>query len=620
MALFRLLLATTTLSTPAPSGSLNPPSMVFPSSTISTQQATFDDPATFTVAAFETALSNGGVITFGAGTFDISGITPQALNGVRIEGAGEGLTTLQGGFDVDAETSASTDVIGIVNGRVEVEDITFDSVRSVLIASGSAPPSGSGYPDTVALQSAASGTNYPLPFTDGLAFRNVTVANSGRLMHGEEGAATTNGNTDWGGAAEGARNCYFFNVTIDNCWHAFCWRFHGAAKDWLFYNCYFRDCGHRAWSTVNGRNLCPGVRLNFDTGGVSSADLTGGEMAENVRFEHCTFDGIYFDTDPDGNTTDAWMYAIRLVNSYEGCWVRDCYFKNIGYDSNGNQKNTAPETSGLVYFKGAMEFRRIAVNRLCGGDSGVFNFKNGWNATAYNLDNSFRSQDFEDVYIQDIETIPQANRKDGIGSDFTTKNVFLTAGSCNPRVVNFWLESGDTEIGCYPQFNTNDANVSLIASSTTTDWTVNGLSANNAAASIIRCDGTSTTARPDITIDNVKVQIDSWTPNPCSLLSTVNDVGDVAITNCQVDVTGAGVTDVTLAEIDGTNNLTSEPTGRIIGQSGTAYSQFGTNVTNQTLSDQPTAPAGATLDWLFGASTIVGCDRLAAGDDIVDPR
>jgi len=624
--LFDMLLATTALSTPdptpdpPPSGSLNPPSMAFPSSTITSQQATFDDPATFNVSAFETALSNGGVITFGAGTFDISGIAAQTLDGVRIEGAGKDTTILEAGFDPDVETTGSDDVIGIIAGRVELEDLTFKNVRSVLVASGTGPPSGSGYPDTVALQSLASGTSFPRPFNDALACRNIAVKDSGRLMHGEEGASTADGNNTWGGATDAVTGCYFFNCDFTNLWHPFLWKFHGNATDWLIYNCLFRDCGHRAWSSVDGRNACPGWRVHFDTGGLSSGDLSGGKTSDNFRFEHCTFDGIYFNTDVGSKETDAWMYAIRAVNLYQRCWIRDCYFRNIGYDSAGNQKNTSPETSGLFYFKGGAKYERIAVNRFCGGDSGMFNAKPGWMDNAHGIDGSYRLHDVQDLYIRDIEDIPQSNRKDNVGSDFTTKNVFFTSGSLNPRIENFWLETASTSIGIYPQFNMSNENVTLIGSSTMKDWTINGLSANNNAAAIMRCDGASSNHPPDITIDNIKAQITSWAPSMCSLLSTVDPVSTVTITNAQVDVTGAGVGDVTLAEIDGSATMAAEPTGRILGQSGTAYSQEGSGVTNKTLSNQPSEPAGATLDWLFGASTIVGCDRLAAGDDMTDPR
>lgn len=619
MSFFDLLFATTALTAQAPtSGSLNPPSMPFPASWYTTTAASFDVASwnankAGELTRFEGALAAGGKIVFGTGTFDISGIAPQLLDGVRIEGAGKGLTILRGAFEVDADFSDSaSDVVGIITGRVELANLTFDKVRAVYIGAGSYGPNAtSALPDNQALQALASGHNHPRTFSDSMSWWNVAVTSSGRAIWMEDNGYDGNNDANKDAAVHDG---YFFHCDFINLWHAIAVKCAGAPNNWLWYDCYFEDLIYR-WTgnTYGGRNVGVGIRLMEDTTGfdASQAHLWG---ADNIRLEHCTFNGLSCTHQPrvgdDGE--HIWVYPFRVTNAYRNCWAKNCYFRHMGWDKNGNRQCSLPETSGLFYTKGPWLYENVVVDRICLGDSGIFNDKSPGEPGMFDAGFDIRSGDFKNVYVRNVEEIPSGARTDG-GGTFTPKNIFFTAQAVRPRFLNVTIENAITDIGPFPQFFSDTG---LMGSLEIQDYTATGLTIKNSVGALFRIDGTSRTPAPDVTIDNVVSQFDSAVPEPLAAVKVTEAAGDITITDVEMDVTGTGVTAAALLRLEAAGNVTAEPTGRIVGTS-TAYSQMGSGVTSRTLVNGP-RPVGATLGWLFGeAAAPIGSGMLTAA--VADP-
>jgi len=593
-----------------PRANLKPPSLPFPPSRIvEPVRMVAASPRDFSLQAFERALRAGGVIRLGPGIYDLTGIRAQPLAGVRIEGAGKHVTVLRGAFDVDRDFSPrASDVVGIITGRVELADLTFDRVRAVYIGAGSFQPnSTSATPDAGALQSLASGHVYPTPFPNSMSWWNVAVTNSARAVWMEEAGLDDGDPANW---KKVVNDGYFFHCDFINLWHALAVKSAGAMNNWLWYNCYFENLIYR-WtgSTYGGRNLGVGIKLMENPGGLQGKTDYDTWGANNIRLEHCTFNGLSCTHQPragdDGE--HIWVYAFRVVNAYRNCWAKNCYFRNMGWDKDGGRQCSLPETSGLFYTKGPWLYENVVVDRICLGDSGIFNDKSPGEPGMFDQGFDIRSGDFLNVYVRNVEEIPSSARTDG-GGIFTPKNIFFTAQAVRPRFRNVTIEDAITDIGPFPQFFDTTG---LMGSLDVQDYTATGLTIRNTVGALFRIGGTSHTPAPSITVDNVVSQFNDAAPEPLAAVKVTEAAGDITLTNIEMDVNGAGVTTAALLRLDAAGTVTAVPTGRIVGAAN-AYAQTGSAVTDLTLADGP-RPAGATLAWLLDeAAAPVGSGVLTA--------
>lgn len=591
-----------------PRANLKPPSLPFPPSRIvQPVRMVAASPRDFSLRAFERALRAGGVIRLGPGIYDLTGIRAQTLAGVRIEGAGKHVTVLRGAFDVDRDFSPrASDVVGVISGRVELENLTFDRVRAVLISRGKFGPGGSSGTSTIAdggalQQLAAHFDTYPRPFTDALACRNVAFTNSGRAVWIEEGGYPSRDLTN------AISDCFWFNCDFVNMWHAMAVKCEGPTSNWLFYNCYFEDLIFRDPDNVHGyRHVGVGVRL-----GHNSADRDAvAAGSDNVRLEHCTFNGLSTVTQPrpvdDGE--HLWVYPFRMVNAHRDCWVRYCRFQNIGWDRHGLRQCTMPETSGLLYPKGMMTVENVIVDRICLGDSGIFNNKGAIEIFLYDEGSTdVFTYRFRNVYISGVERIPATNRTDGRAGDFVPKNIFFTGHAVESRVENVTVADAETRTGLLGQFVQRSG---VIGSMKINNVTVKNLTITQPVGALLRIGATSREPAPTVKVTNVLARIAGAEPEPLALLKVGRRArcGEIRLSDVRLELLEGGVEIATLLELDGVATVSAEPIGNITGRYEAAYAVRGAHIGAQPLARSGSV-TGASTAWMTEGPTI-GCDPV----------
>lgn len=591
------------------SAALRAPSKAFPASQITSPVTEITDPQSATLLAdVENVLANGGVLRFGAGTFDLSGLTAQLMSSaVRIEGAGKGVTVLTSGFDIEDPFSTTGDyLLGVPQARVEIEDVTFDGWRALLHGGrfvASDPDEG-----TLNGIGSAIGADCPDDFTAGIALRRVAVENSGRI------------GTNWRDN-QVIDNLFVFDCDFTNLyllWYCASDRPH---NNWLWYNCLCRrfiardfggrttaDNGDALWSGAN----IGGIQFSFDV------NSTAVGTADDIRFEHCTFDGKTVDmANYNGYSSVMRQYWLRGGGFRFGCWFRNCLFRNNSHDEQGNTPTTYPDGSGISYTKGTFYFEQCVVDKGAGGGEAVFNTKGGVDA-----DTGEGSDHFTDVLVRNWKVIPSANRGDGETGDKWCR-ALIGPHQYEATVDNLSVRDCDL-IGIIYNHYSTAGGAYIIRNVTAENCTIRGDAYDgtwNHRGAVLTCYNVDQLPA-DYTLENIRVVGTSFSDKSDWFAVADFDrdaISSLTATDLTLDLTGLGYSSGALVLKDVAGTVTSTPTGEVIGTGGTDYAIRGSGQTDVTLSSATGSTTGARADivsegvhqWAVsfaaGSESVVGC-------------
>lgn len=564
---------------------LEPPSMPFPPSRIGGPVTRFPDPASFHVLAFEHALARGGTIVFGRGTFDISAIVPTALSaaGVRIEGQGKHRTTLRGDFRLDDNDNYATNsIVGILQGRLEIDGLTFDAVRAVFVG----PQTHEGmyyYPDRDGLVALAQHATLPEILRDGITLRNIHVRNSGRI-----GILMDIDHLD---------NVYIFDSKVSNCWHVLdCDGDHGF-QNWLIYNCKFENFiwfhNPNQSSGKQWQGCVPGFNFHGDFGNTKSAIAY-----DNIRFEYCTFNGMTCsieDAEPAAHEPFRRLFWVRGGGFRRNCWFRNCLFKNLGYDKDGRRQTTYPYGVTVAYTKGNMLFENCIVDNGVGGGEAVFNTK-GYRTTG---------DRFRNIWIKNWRRATIESRRDGLERDNIPRGL-IGVHRYELHVENMLVENcefGAITSGHYSPWQGKSVIKDVTVRSCHFDPDEPGH--YPAMQAVIPC--FAATESLELVAENLRIE--NVTHSHRDWLAVVqfenDDIGSVAIRNVVMDLRGNGFDYASLLHKDVGGEIVGVPTGRILGTPGDDYAITGESQRRARLGRTSIAAPGARLDWV--ETSCVGC-------------
>jgi hypothetical protein len=556
---------------------LAPPSMPFPPSRVGGPVTHFPDPATFHVLAFEAALRRGGTIVFGRGTFDISAITPQALSstGVRVEGQGKHRTTLRGNFSLrDDDNNAVNAIVGILQGRLEIENLTFAAVRAVFV--GPQPNEGMYYyPDRDGLVGLARHVALPEILRDGIALRNFRLRDSGRL-----GILMDIDHLD---------DVYMFDVEVLNCWHVLDCDGDNGFRNWLIYNCRFQNF---VWfdnpnqrSGKQWQGCVPGFNFHGDFGN-AKADIA----YDNIRFEHCTFNGmtcLIADEAAAAHEPYRRLFWVRGGGFRNDCWFKNCLFKNLGYDQHGRQQTTYPYGVTVAYTKGNMLFENCIVDNGVGGGEAVFNTKGYTTA----------GDRFRNVWVKNWRRASVETRRDGLARDNIPRGL-IGVHRYELLIDNLFVENcefGAITSGHYSSWQGD----SVIKNVTIRNCRFDSDEPGHypAMRAVLPCFAANESLH--LTVANVRIEnVTHAQPEWLAAVQFENDpIGSIAVRDVVMDLRGNGFDYATLLHKNVDGEVAAVPTGAIIGTDGAAYAITGAAQTPLRLEGTTTAVAGATLDW-----------------------
>lgn len=625
----RLASPVTPSAPPAAAGSLVAPSTeaIYPdTSGIGGTLTTFDDPTTFSVAAFESAIEAGDTIAFGAGTFDVSGISAPVVptSGCRIYGAGKGATTLVGGFSPSDLTNSSNDMFAILTGAFVLEDLAIESVRCVAYIRGTGSGDGQGgQHDRGAMFGLVDGkvdkNTVGDLFDDGIYFKNVRIQYCGRALY-----------SAWLGQLD---NLWWHNCDLYDLWHCIHSRLRGPANNLYFYNCHWlrniippsaadpADSGTAytdpAWV---GTAACIHLgNKGGDNANDGSENITGqSPKGFNVRFEHCTFDTIASkSTPPEGDAGQfnrvSVLWATNMADGETGGnWFKRCKILNLGYDEAGNTTNTNRSPT-IAYTKGSkVLWEKVHVEKVCVGFDGLWMNK-GYNNIRWDMGTS----DFRDIYIKDVLEGPSQP----IAGAEWVGNLF----GPHPKdffAINLYAENLDTRMGLvqangYPNDNTYASGTHEHRNWTIKNWTLRG----NGYA--IQIPGTGNQiAWPTIIVENMRFEgVNHETAgSDLDILQlrgggSVGDIAGISIKRIWCDLTGSNLDTVTgLRTNTRPGSITADRaveingTGVTINRIDDAGGNVGGDLTGVDTSLADGDVTGADLTWM--STSTIGCDPV----------
>lgn len=645
-----------------PGSGLNAPSMPFPESIVAKRArkqayavcgvgekgkmkvVTFKSPSDFKVTLFERAITFADKIVFGPGIYNIEGMKPQKLDNIIFEGAGKYKTVLQGGFTVDRNfINSGSDVIGTISGTVEVYNLTFKGIRALFVGGrGTNWQRGKGVSeacDIGSLQSIAKtvGENYPVKFHDAFRLNNVAFIDCGRLCHMRDAKKTIDA---------GIFDVYLHNCDFINMWYIACCEIQGSTSNWSIFNCLFENIMHRdtdehyGWRYVGlgfrlTQNLRPNKFSAIEAKRLKDPDDSLGKT-DNWRMEHCTFNGVTSIVGlGKGQRTDVSMdaYIVRGMNFRKDCWIKHCYFRNIGWDKDGNNQVTVYRgMSAILYPKGIVRVENTIIDRACIGLDGLWNNKGYLHKFMYekypNGPYSFMYQ-FKNIWVRGMEKIPRSVHKNGVDHDFVPKAIFFTGAAYNMILDNVRVDDSITEHGILNRMYGESSMGGIRGKCYLKNITARNIEVtdkNNNAPLYINHGWPET----ELTMENIKGELvgtkNEW-GGALFQIKGYDDwckLGTIQLKNAWLDTSKLKPEKAALVYAEGTAEATFSPTpsGTIVGAS-KPYALAGDAVENIPLENKknPEQPTGADLGWVFNDDAkIVGCDRRHARQFLKRPE
>jgi len=573
---------------------LNPPSIAEPASTVA--GSTHDLTASFSLAALESAIAAGGTVVVPAGDLDIAGIaapTPPA-GGVRIVGQGKGVTRLVGGFSLTDYSDSGADVLlWFANRRIELVDLTVRKVRCGILGAGTGGSdalAGGNGPDADALNGYV-GTrtlcgNNP---TAGIFLKNVAFEECGRWL------SIYNLDT-------------FDDLYVTGCDFVDQWiggqlRTEGSPNDGIFFY-------NTMWKDIVVPDSPPRADERGDwsfyhnIGFGSTSDINRSSTPHrNIRFEHCTWDGLtsLFDDTSYGNTIYANCVRFPVTGGEpDGCWARYCLVKNLGTDSTGGRPQhhnggNPGLSSAVSYCKGGWLWDVCVFENIAWGNEALFNRKGG------KVAGEWRHVNLRNCYIKGVYDNPAGTRSIIGPHPFycSVDNVHIEDATLEEGIAPNGYGSAARGPISYTNITLKDISVTF-----NSDW-----------GHLFHQGSSDSGDLPDITLENIKASGLSFAAADLRALLHVRDpTNSVRIRQCELDVAGSGATGFTLLEAaDSIDTIDGTPEGAIVGVS-PIYAQAGSAVSNASLGAY-TGPTvtGADLSWM--TEHVIGCiSRPRDGD------
>jgi len=576
--LLAALIGSTSLSSPPTSAALEPPSIAWPDYSVS------GGTTTVTVADGRTALKNaiaaGGTIQLEAGTYDLTGWTTQALDGVKLVGAGKDQTILRCNFDNTSDySSGPTAIFGSLTGRLVCEGVTFENWRGVFMGNGA------GYfraPDGNIIDNAIANDIGDV-YDAGFALRDVAIRSCGYAMYYEDKGMSNFSNR--------CNNIFLLHCDIEDVWIAVNFLSGGGSSNWMIYNCYFRDCiipgepGQAEWG-----NVAPGIFNALNHNSLSETPIDG----QDIRIEHCTFNGIGCRATRTDNTFPACV--MRFTGLVGGSWVKRCLFQNLGFDSAGNYANTHPSDAELLYLKcGDFDLEDIVVLNSCIGGEAILGGKGGIDSGT-----EYRSYNITNWYHDGQVGMPlsevaywESSRNTRQGDYLYAKAHFGHSRFNNHNLQNITLKNCKTEKGFFAEPGWSQ--VGHVRDVTYRDITIDNCEHFYEDSAFIRPAGGGAANLPTtFTFDNILI---TNTPDVTEAVF-IHPAGDtdyqrIDATNIRLELVGSA-TNASLVFIDEPISTIGSITGEIIGNADNKYSRRGYDTSDTPLGSYSGTVTGAT--------------------------
>ncbi len=611
---------------------LAPPSKPFPGSAVVGPRTVFDDPATFSVAAFERALAaakaeGGGVVAFGPGVFDCTGISAQALANVRLVGAGKSITSLWCDFDLTRDfATGPAAILGVPQGRLELEDLSFDGWRAVL-TSGCGHVEGR-LPDAAILNAPGDSVGrIPKEHTAGMYCRRVAVRNSGRFVCIESGGSGTGQNR--------VANVFLHHCDIVNVWQAVMVFTDDPCANVHLYDCLFQDLVIPDDPTD--------ANWSYNPNGIAFArnaqEAANAPFGHDIRAEHCTWDGVTCRLKKKPTSTaNVLCLPWRVTGAVgSGNWLKNCRMRHLGFDSSGGSRCTFPQESEITYTKGTLAIENLVVETCALGGEALFSNKGAGGKGEVQDVAGERTTHLENVLLDGVVGVPAELRQDigvagyvdlseGAGTDDAfPRGILGPARWTNFVWNNVHLRNATTFYGVL----TRKAGGFAGADNRITNWTIENFTVYK-LASVFRVPGTREQdefegVQNGLTFANIKLaeltfDVDKPIRDDGSLAAALEfqtgwDGEDppidqvVTVRDVTLDLTGSGMTDGALVLADRksstlTLHFPTAPTGEIRGIPGSAYARHGHGGADDT---PPASGAASGADPAWMKQHLLGC-------------